>query len=596
MLTNEFSPPMHFDFPPMKQSEYIEKYFMKYIKEKKITLNRKYINVCWATLYYDKQFMGIPFDEYKLQKELDNLPQNDRYFTISQYSSLFRHRVPPDTMSIGNSFGTVPMPLLYENNKIFNNVPFRSWEDKKIFCSFFGGTAGPVRERVKIYADKFNDYIYSISPGNPSNTESYIENIHDTKFCLAPRGFGRSSYRFFEITLLGSIPIYIWDDKNWLPFRNKIDYSKFSIVLNISELENLDPILRSITKEKYEEMRSYAKSISHMYKFEGACKQFIKIINKTVHISGNSGLGDQLMGYACSEVLSHELGARTMLNMNIFDSENCPISVKSMYKSNRDTTNSMNIEISCQPGRDMMKRKFVDRIFWEQIHESDNIYIKNHTYVLDTLINNQTGAVSFTNKQEILNQMHKALRRLFNRYCTVNYNGLVGYNLLRHHNVISFHLRTGDDIFMLNNIRKDKWPSHIVQKLTNICSGIGQHLIENPVNFRSKFVIFSDLHPDDIHEFIRKFIPKHIKFFRYNVVKSIHSDRQQPDKKQWNKILDDFMILAHSKRCYVTPNSNFSRTALLYNKNPLSSSFFVDSLGKVSPVSENVTTKPGNYI
>ena len=47
---------MVFDFPPLKKGEYIEKYFMDYIKMNNITLKRKYINVAWATLYYDQQF------------------------------------------------------------------------------------------------------------------------------------------------------------------------------------------------------------------------------------------------------------------------------------------------------------------------------------------------------------------------------------------------------------------------------------------------------------------------------------------------------------------------------------------------------------
>ena len=36
----------------------------------------------------------------------------------------------------------------------------------------------------------------------------------DSKFALAPRGFGRSSFRFFEIFKLGTIPIYVWNDSN----------------------------------------------------------------------------------------------------------------------------------------------------------------------------------------------------------------------------------------------------------------------------------------------------------------------------------------------------------------------------------------------
>ena len=56
-----------------------------------------------------------------------------------------------------------------------------------------------------------------------------------SRFALAPRGYGRSSFRFYEIFELGTIPIYIWNDKNWLPFQDVIDYNKLCIVLHISK-------------------------------------------------------------------------------------------------------------------------------------------------------------------------------------------------------------------------------------------------------------------------------------------------------------------------------------------------------------------------
>jgi len=37
---------------------------------------------------------------------------------------------------------------------------------------------------------------------------------------LAPRGFGRSSYHLSEIIQMGFIPVYVYDDKEWLPYRN----------------------------------------------------------------------------------------------------------------------------------------------------------------------------------------------------------------------------------------------------------------------------------------------------------------------------------------------------------------------------------------
>jgi len=598
LMDSKFMPPLRLFFPPLIKGDNIERAFFEYVKKNNPPLKRQYINVNWANLYYNHQFKGYPFNEKELQDHLDKLPQNKKYFSILQYSSKLRHKLPPDTMTFGNSMGSLPMPLLYENDEVFGNVPYRSWSDKKTFCGFVGQHTHPIRKIIKEYVDRFDDYFYFEHPsGFPKfNTKIFLDSTQDTKFVLAPRGFGRSSYRFFEIVRLGSVPIYIWDDKIWLPFQNKIDYFKLAIVIHITELSKLDNILRAITEEEYEEMREYAKSIMYLFTFEGACKEFVKAVNKTLTISCHAGLGDQLIGYACSEVLAHELGAEVVLDMPIFSSESCPVSVTEVYKKKKKVKYDMEIIVDCQAGRDKMGRDFMTRSFWEKIHESDDIYIDNHTYILDTLINNDTGSVRFNNKTEIVQAMHRSLKRLFTRYCTVDYKRLMGYNLLKGENVVSLHIRTGDDIFMLQDSRVDKWPVATKEKLTRIFSSIGQHLRTHPPYNKYRLVLFSDLRPDDIHEFAAPFMPTGQAFFRYSTVKSIHSTRQKPSRAEWNKILDDFLVLAYSRRCYATPNSNFSRAALLLGNNSLTSSFFVESSGKISLVGNNVTSKPQNYL
>eukprot|EP01035_Chromulina_nebulosa_P017912 gene17912-23532_t len=41
-----------------------------------------------------------------------------------------------------------------------------------------------------------------------------------TKFNLAPRGYGRSSFRFAESIQMGRVPIFLYDDIPWVPYQD----------------------------------------------------------------------------------------------------------------------------------------------------------------------------------------------------------------------------------------------------------------------------------------------------------------------------------------------------------------------------------------
>ena len=44
----------------------------------------------------------------------------------------------------------------------------------------------------------------------------------------------------FEIFKFGTIPIYLWNDLDWLPFKDEIDYKKLCINIHYSQLNNLE--------------------------------------------------------------------------------------------------------------------------------------------------------------------------------------------------------------------------------------------------------------------------------------------------------------------------------------------------------------------
>lgn len=65
-----------------------------------------------------------------------------------------------------------------------------------------------------------------ISPEEARRT--YIENMQNTHFTLAPRGYGNFSMRFYETLAMGRIPVLIDTDMR-LPLEDRIPYDKFIV-------------------------------------------------------------------------------------------------------------------------------------------------------------------------------------------------------------------------------------------------------------------------------------------------------------------------------------------------------------------------------
>lgn len=68
--------------------------------------------------------------------------------------------------------------------------------------------------------------------------QEYIKNILDSDLCLAVKGDGNASVRFYEILSLGRIPLFV-DTESLLPFEDKINYEDFIVRVDYSKLGSL---------------------------------------------------------------------------------------------------------------------------------------------------------------------------------------------------------------------------------------------------------------------------------------------------------------------------------------------------------------------
>ncbi len=278
-------------YPPFKNGLYLEEYFFEKIKKENIKLNKKYIPALWTNFQIEHWF---EYKKYEMQQVLNNWilenPSENGYFTLAQYDDGPKLILPSNTIVYGACSGDIPIPLIYQDtNNTLENIQKKNFTEKHILCSFVGNiTSNHIMPNVRqemFNLLKDNSEFTLIDSGgwtpdvNKQLQIVFIETTISSKFALAPRGYGRASFRFFECFQLGTIPIYIWNDINWLPFQNIINYNKLCIVIHVSKLHELHMMLSSITETQYNSMLNYYDSIKHLFTLEGMSTQIIKEIN-----------------------------------------------------------------------------------------------------------------------------------------------------------------------------------------------------------------------------------------------------------------------------------------------------------------------------
>lgn len=237
-------------YPPYHEGPYLEDRFYELFKERNIASNRFYIPVFWTTCYCDSKIQG-------LQEAIGRLNPNMKYFTVAQHDDAIRESLPPDTIcfNAGGNGGGIPIPLVCSPIR----EEYKKNVERDIFCSFVGSITHPIRGILYNLLNSDKKYHFSAKHHSPSVAQSEFDNFANIAsrsiFSLCPRGYGRSSFRLYEVMQFGSIPVFVYDEK-WLPFEDEIDWNEFSVLVHSSEIYRIDDILCSYTDERIEQMRS----------------------------------------------------------------------------------------------------------------------------------------------------------------------------------------------------------------------------------------------------------------------------------------------------------------------------------------------------
>jgi len=284
-LGRQFRPKTSITYPPFKNGRYMEEYFYDYStnpeNNTKIETDRIYIPAFWTNIQNHPNFSNMKESLNILLKRAYSLfPESTPYFTVVQADLGVELVLPKNTLVFGACHGDIPLPLIYEDvtNRLLN-IP--RLEKRKLRGSFVGTyTTHQIRQKMFNSIGRNPNFKFEVN-GVWTNSvpqaaaDTFIKTTLNSKYCLAPRGFGRSSFRFFEAMLLDTVPVYFWDDNEWLPYKDILDYSKFSVSIHESEIDKTAQILKSISHERYLSMIEELKRVRPYFTLEGMSEYII---------------------------------------------------------------------------------------------------------------------------------------------------------------------------------------------------------------------------------------------------------------------------------------------------------------------------------
>ena len=256
---------------------YFEKYFYNFMHANHPEMLDRYIPIFWTENQISK------WNKEARQAAVNTLPADKKYFTVVQHADGIKHTRLSNTTVFGmGERCDIPLPLTYENPELFKQYANRA---KTIFCSFVGASTHPCRIAACKELNGKPNVVLSVRGWTnkiPSeNQKQFIEIMSKSRFSLAPRGYGKTSFRLYEALKLGSIPVYIYDEL-LLPYTELLDWNKMAVLIHIRDIPTMYEKLRNISDDEVVSMLLYYEQHKHLFSYEGISKYIIDRVYKII--------------------------------------------------------------------------------------------------------------------------------------------------------------------------------------------------------------------------------------------------------------------------------------------------------------------------
>eukprot|EP01041_Mallomonas_annulata_P012300 gene12300-25861_t len=204
-----------------------------------------------------------------------HLRKNVIYLAVTQHDDGLGklHMKFPNILGLSSGgFGNVPLPLIKSEIEGARNF---SLSEYKQDCGFYGNPwTHPLRRTLLTAMETHMKRVGLTYKFHSSH--DWQKDMMATKFNLAPRGYGRTSFRITEIIQMVRIPVYLYGGIPWFPYEGTVmDYRHLAIVGYKGNLSLVADVIKThVNNESYINlMLNRIRMARRHYTYDGVMKQ-----------------------------------------------------------------------------------------------------------------------------------------------------------------------------------------------------------------------------------------------------------------------------------------------------------------------------------
>ena len=221
-----------------------------------------------------------------MKRMIELLRPDVLYLAVSQddqglFEAFMEARPNVLVLSAGG-YGHIPIPLIKGEMNYSNPVGASYAQD----VGFFGNVR-PRLSRVHMLEEMKQACASEGLTTKVHQTTDWENEIKRSKFNLAPRGFGRTSYRLAEVVQIGRVPVYMYDDHPWLPYEGtNISISTFGFSGKMGHMRDTAKSMKSLTDVQHRGMLQQVHAVRGYYTYEGVMGQIEAFLRDPLGVDG----------------------------------------------------------------------------------------------------------------------------------------------------------------------------------------------------------------------------------------------------------------------------------------------------------------------